>query len=462
MIKNHNSIKYIFIFLYSVWTIQIVKAESKLLLSGPMIGYAELHNVLIWLEVSPEVNSIVINYWVKNTPPINYRKSVYTGPLGNKFNTVRHELYGLDANTEFYYDIMLNNKKIEFDYLLSFKTQPLLKNGSEYCEFSFLIGSCAYINDPSVDKPGKPFGQSPEIFETMANIESGFMIWLGDNVYFRNEDLKTPQGMYNRYVHARHQPYLQKLLSTRSHYAIWDDHDFGPNDSYSSFELKDTSLAIFKNYWGNQTYGEKDNPGIYSKFQWCDAEFFLMDNRYHRSENNMNEIVDGKPNTEKHFYGEKQLQWLKNGLHESKSVFKFIATGGQSLNVNNNYESFLKYPSEYNELLDFIKSNKIEGVIFLSGDHHLSEILKVEQKDFYPFYEFTCSPLTSKFFDIKNLQEFNNPLRVPNTLIQTNNFGLISIKGEPNERKVIIETFDRKNNKLFEYIITENELKCKD
>ena len=80
------------------------------------------------------------------------------------------------------------------------------------------------------------------------------MIWLGDNVYFREPD-DSRTGVYHRYSHDRSLPELQPLLGSVHHYAIWDDHDYGPNNSDRSFIYKNITLQAFKDFWANPTYG---------------------------------------------------------------------------------------------------------------------------------------------------------------------------------------------------------------
>jgi alkaline phosphatase D len=50
---------------------------------------------------------------------------------------------------------------------------------------------------------------------------------------------------------------------------------------------------------------------------------------------------------------------------------------------------------ERNEIFDFLKDNKIEGVILLSADRHRSDAWRIERKDAYPLYEFESSRLTN-------------------------------------------------------------------
>ena len=61
--------------------------------------------------------------------------------------------------------------------------------------------------------------------------------------------------------------------------------------------------------------------------------------------------------------GESQMDWLKNELLSCTSNFKFIVSGTQVLGLTDQ-EDFADYGTEKEELLAFLKSNNISGVIF--------------------------------------------------------------------------------------------------
>jgi len=45
-------------------------------------------------------------------------------------------------------------------------------------------------------------------------------------------------------------------------------------------------------------------------------------------------------------------------------------------------------------LADWLEQQRIDGVVFISGDRHFGELLKIARPGAYPLYEFTSSPLT--------------------------------------------------------------------
>jgi alkaline phosphatase D len=442
------------------WCNSFAQTKGAVLISGPMLGYVEHQEVMICMEVASDVKAASVYFNERSIKDKTY-KADYTGALGKQFNPIKIELTGLKMNTIYDYSVYLDGKKVLLPFETSFKTKELWEWRKPAPDFSFMLGSCTYINDSAYDRPGKPYGASPEIFESMAKIPSEFMLWTGDNFYYREADYSSEWGMKFRSSHDFALPQLQKLKASRANYAIWDDHDFGPDDSNTSWELKKEALELFKAYWGNKTFGEPDNEGIYTKFKWSDAEFILMDDRYHRAANQLPDSLNGKANPDKLFYGKKQLEWLKNSLIASRSTFKFIVTGGQMLNPMADKECFRFYPEEYNDLMNFITSNKINGVVFLSGDRHFSELIKYSPANFYPLYDFTCSSLTSGIHDISKKPEFTNPNRVPNSLLLENNFGKISITGAKGDRKIVFETYNGKGEQKWNFVVSENELKVK-
>lgn len=427
--------------------------DAKLLISGPMLGYVEHREVMIWLEVSSEVEAVAIDYWEKEHPD-EIETHFFDEALGFDYNPIKIALGGLKMNTEYEYRILLNGEPVELPYPLTFKTKELWEWRKDPPDFSFLFGSCVYINDPEYDRPGKPYGQSRQILEKMADTPGDFVIWGGDNLYLREADYSSASGIRYRYSTQFSIPELQKVRATKANYAIWDDHDYGPDDSNDSYELKEVALEVFTKYWGNKSFGEANHPGAYTRFKWSDAEFFLMDDRSYRAPKQLPDSIGGKPNPDKVFYGRRQLDWLEHGLISTESHFKFIVTGNQALNPMAGQECFYQYPLEWQELMTFIRERHIEGVVFLTGDRHFSELIRYEQPGSYPLYDFTCSAITSGVAHLNpNSAEFNNPSRVPGSLLMENNYGRISVSGKKGERVITFETYDVDGVKKWSYSV---------
>ncbi|MBU3713787.1 MAG: hypothetical protein FGM46_02430, partial [Ferruginibacter sp.] len=117
------------------------------LVSGPWAGNIELRTAVIWAEVSPSVKSVSVTFHPVNNPK-KTKTIKYKGELGKDFNPVKIELNGLDIETQFTYQLLLNEKSISTPYPLYFNTKPLWQHRKPATDFSFLAGSCAYFNEP--------------------------------------------------------------------------------------------------------------------------------------------------------------------------------------------------------------------------------------------------------------------------------------------------------------------------
>lgn len=414
--------------------------EKPKLITGPIIGSVTPTSARAWIAYKGNGLNMM---WLVDT----VEKTVYYPTGLNKINdnkgtvALNMDFTGLKPDhtykAEFIDGVGLHPKCV-------FTTQ----SDSAVKDFDFLVGSCALMNT-DITRFVFP-GGSTAIFESMRRKKSDFMLWLGDNVYYFGKHYKSYDGMFQRNLRVRNYfPALQFFLASVPHYAIWDDHDYGWNDADKSFPLKDTALTIFKGFWPN-TYNPDTIRGNYFSYTYYDAEFFMTDDRYFR---------DPEGDTAGAYFGETQLQWLKDKLSSSKATFKFICSGSQVLNDSYYGESYAKYSKERNNLLDYIANNNIKGVIFLSGDKHFSEMSKRNWKG-YPMYDFTSSPLTSPVVKIRT-SGFVNNYSEPGTLLYRKNFGKVSITGPADNRVCKMEIFGIAGDKKWEYIVNANDLKVK-
>ncbi len=435
-----------------------VKPVTKVV-AGPMLGYMEHREALIWLQVQcAKKVTLIYNPMGQSTQKTTLHQYNSADSTCENPWIVKFIPQDLTPGTTYEYSILLEGKQTKFSYPLVFRSKKLWEWRTDAPDFAFLVGSCNYVNDSAYDRPGNPYGQGTEIFWRMAEMPSDFMLWLGDNVYLREADYSSPSGIKYRYQHTRSDKNLQKLLAVKNHYAIWDDHDFGDNNSGKGFELKQTSYECFKDYWGNKTYGE-DGEGIYSKFSYSDADFFLLDDRWWRDETNIDENLNLKTQL-----GEKQISWLFFQLSHSRAPFKFVCLGGQFLNENTDKESFNNYKQERQRILDYIINNHISGVIFLSGDRHHTELIKYNQRETdlgYSIYELTSSALSSRPGNARETSEAENPMRINSSLVTENNYCRIKIDGSKGERKLTFACFDKNDAAQWEFSIHENQLKAK-
>jgi alkaline phosphatase D len=425
-------------------------AQQSLLQSGPMVGYSEMMEVMLWVQTNAPA-TVKIAYWEKDKPEVvKYTTTIKTS--ADKAFTAKLLADQVEPSKQYSYQVYINDQPLTFDYPTTFQTQVLWNWRTDPPNFKVALGSCTYVGEEQYDRPGNSYGGDYHIFTNIHQQRPDVMLWLGDNTYFREVDWYSQTGMFHRYTHTRSLPEMQPLLASTHHYAIWDDHDFGPNDSDRSFVHKGKAKKTFEYFWANPIYGIPQAPeGITSHFQWSDVEFFLLDNRYYRSPNDCKHC-------EATILGKPQLEWLIEALIFSKATFKVIAIGGQVLSDAAVYENYAyHHAAEREYLLRRIEEEQLRNVIFVDGDRHHTELSKITNKNGYTIYDFTVSPLTSGAAGSD--AEVNNN-RVEGTFVkQRRNFGVMEFSGTKAERSLKLSVFDSNGQEIWTQTIKAEEKK---
>lgn len=403
--------------------------------NGPMLGYVNHREAAIWVQTQDEAKVEII-YQSVNTNKTHIETAQ---TLDSQANTATIIADSLQPGTTYQYQIKVNDQFVgDKDNYYKFSTQKLWQWREEPPEWKMALGSCTYINEKQYDRPGEPYGGDYSIFNAIHEKEPDIMLWLGDNIYMREVDFYGLSGYQKRYTHSRDIKPLQKLLAHTHHYAIWDDHDYGPNNSDRSNIHKYDALAAFKQFWANPTYGFNGNQCAVTQFKYNDAEFFLLDDRWFRSPND-------RKTGKREYLGEKQLQWLIDALVTSRATFKFVAIGGQVLSNAALYENYATYPEERAKLLDLLVKEELKNVVFLTGDRHKTELSKIKRNGIV-FYDLTVSPLTSTAYDSS---EEPNKNRVEGTHYAKRNFGVLKFSGDYKNRQLKMIIFDKLGNQVW-------------
>ena len=263
------------------------------------------------------------------------------------------------------------------------------------------FGSC--INEPETN-----------IWSTIEATEPDIFLFLGDNIYLDKKDFGNKDAIRKRYRALFSNSGLQSLRASTEVFAIWDDHDFGPNDGDSTFPFAKQSREVFYETWSEQeglyaTNGESTELSI----QRNGVQLILSDGRSYREEVG--------PNAS--YFGESQLDWIRKELlsHSGPTIF---ASGTPILSFQPPLEGLQRYTAEYAELQRAFQDHK-GPLTIVSGDRHYGAILRSEMTlKTGPLYEVIASPLSANHRSIQNilLDPFQDC-----TLVNSDNFGVIDI-----------------------------------
>jgi alkaline phosphatase D len=344
---------------------------------GPMVGHTGPDEVKIWAKASGPAQLAVR---IGETEDLSDGRIVKGPKLEAAADFMNHlSVTGLKPNQRYFYSLLLDDQPAQVRPFPSFTTAPA---PGEKHRTRFAFVSC--LGQRGLDSAAA-WG------DMAARTPVDLLLLLGDNHYADSTEPAKQRAAY--YSHRRVAGYEEITRGTPT-YAIWDDHDYGPNDSDSTAAGKENSLRTFQEFFANPAYGEAENPGIYFRFSRGDIDFFMLDNRYHRSPNRA-------PNDEKKtMLGRKQLDWLKRELLNSKAAVKFIASGSE-WQLNGHLDSWTSFDRERQEIFNFLREHEMKGVIFLSGDRHFTGAYQIQGR----FIEVTSGPLGSRNYPTKNLPE---------------------------------------------------------
>ncbi len=441
-----------------VATLLISAANAAELTAGPMVGATAMRQVKVWLQANGP-GKAQLEYWevptstaAAGTTPKRVKTAVV--PLEAETDFVAQFMVGLlEPGRTYEYRVLIDNKEQKVPQTLRFKSQAFWQWHTDAPDWRMAYGSCSFTNDTPYDRPGRPYGGVPadrRIYETMAAQKPDLTVWNGDYFYYREADEDSELGLRYRWRYDRGQPDHQAILRTGSHVALWDDHDYGPNDSNSSYRLKGETLALFKRYWANPSYGLPELPGTFTTYRFNDAELFMLDDRYYRDSDKLQAADKSK-------IGAAQLRWLKNALLMSVSPIKLIVTGSQVTNDASTYEGWHNFPEERADFLKFLADHKLNGVMLLTGDRHFTELLKTDRPGLYPLYELTCSPTLSGPPSGLAAERANKKI-VEGTFVPTRNFCTLEFTGPKADRRITIRSFGANGDKNFEKEIRLGEL----
>ena len=95
------------VLLTTLFFLGITSVRSQVV-SGPMLGPIEYRDAKVWIEVTPQVKLVSLQY--KKKGDTKTKTVLYKGQLGNDFNPLQVTVGGLDVNTTYEYQFIIDGK----------------------------------------------------------------------------------------------------------------------------------------------------------------------------------------------------------------------------------------------------------------------------------------------------------------------------------------------------------------
>ncbi|HMC28976.1 MAG TPA: prolyl oligopeptidase family serine peptidase [Verrucomicrobiae bacterium] len=314
-----------------------------------------------------------------------FQSPIYTSPVRtetNHNNVVQFSLTALKLNTQYHYALEINGR-VDKHKQGEFRTFP-----EAPASFSFAYASCAKTASTS------------DVFDTIRENHPLFFMNIGD-FHYLNITSNSPGKFRAAYDLVLSSPQQAELYRHIPFVYIWDDHDFGGNNSNRKASSHEAARLTYEEYVPHYPLasGDGDVP-IYQTFTLGRAKFILTDLRSERDE------AKKKDSPQKTMMGAKQKAWFKQELLSAKdhyplifwvssvpwlgqphtNYYRGIGTNqfGFFHHTNLTYtptrrrqrtptdeDHWSVYSYERTEIADFIKSNHITGLAILHGDSHM-------------------------------------------------------------------------------------------
>ncbi|QDV44085.1 Alkaline phosphatase D precursor [Stieleria neptunia] len=272
--------------------------------------------------------------------------------------------------------------------------------------------------------------QPAPIFSAMAAERAELLLFTGDNIYADTEDMAV---MRNKYQTLSQKSGFASLIDSGTVMATWDDHDFGVNDGGADYPKRAESQKQFLDFWNIPADSPlRRRPGVYDSQTFGPEgkrlQVILLDTRYFRSPLKKGERRVGGPyypddDAEKTMLGDAQWRWLEEQFRQPADV-RLIVSSIQFVAQDAGQECWANLPLERDRMLNLIRDTRANGVVFISGDRHWSEVSALAEKTPYPIYDITCSSLNQLH---PRGTPTDNRYRVSESTYHRENYGLLAI-----------------------------------
>lgn len=261
----------------------------------------------------------------------------------------------------------------------SFRTLDLSKP-------SLRVAICSCMDDTRYE---------PTIWTKLMAQNPDLIYFIGDSVYIDKHYDGTPDPavIWQRHCEARRTLDIYYAKKLTPIFAVWDDHDFGMDNSDSRYPFAKDSAEIFQKFFpmdAGLCSLLTEGPGISRALQINDHNFLFLDDRTYR-----------KPSGSKDRYahwGSQQEQWMMETIRQERGPV-WLINGTQFFSNNKIRESVAsEHPEQYKGMVNNLREIT-NPLVFVSGDVHFSELSQLEPELFKrTSYEITSSSIHSRAF----------------------------------------------------------------
>jgi alkaline phosphatase D len=211
-------------------------------------------------------------------------------------------------------------------------------------------------------------GSDRPVFDVIRRQNPLFYLALGD-FHYENIDSDDPEAYRQAYREVLDSPPQAALYRSTPIAYIWDDHDFGPNNSDRMAPGREAARLAYQEMIPHYPLvAGRGNVPIFQSFAMGRIRFILTDLRSSRLPGRR---AFGRTPT---MMGARQKDWFKQELLRAKragEVIVWVSSVPWIYRESESSDSWGGYHEEREEIANFIKEHAIDDIVILGGDAHM-------------------------------------------------------------------------------------------
>ncbi len=261
----------------------------------------------------------------------------------------RFELSQLIPKTNYTYSFIVD------DILRPERSGSFHTFSSQAASFTVAISSCARL------------GSNGAVYDTILQTQPDLFLVPGD--FFYADYMETAAQFTESFDKTLTQPAQAALLASVPVAYVWDDHDYGGNDSDRTAPTRRLARDAYTSYVPH--YALPDAESINQSFSIGRVQFILLDGRSMRDPNT---VTDGRDKT---MLGTTQFGWLQEQLLAAASTHSLtivVSSVPWIAAAEPGADHWGGYTSERVRLANFIADHDINNILMVAGDAHMVAI----------------------------------------------------------------------------------------
>jgi membrane-associated phospholipid phosphatase len=284
---------------------------------------------------------------VSEEPALGDPVRVVIGPRAERGDVVSLTVDGLEPGRTYHYALEVG-EEVDLTRIGRINTPPVGP-----ASFIVTFGACART------------GSNGAVFDAIAALDPMLHLITGDMHYgnVSADDAALLEATLDRTLmaHAQQALHLQAPVAY-----IWDDHDYGGNDSDRYAPIRATAQRTYRTYVPHHALPSTE--GIHHAFSLGRVRFILTDTRSYRS---------ATPDGEGTMLGPEQLAWFERELVEASRSHAVVVWVSPTPWIGPDApgsDAWAGFPVERRRLADLIDRSGIDNLIMIAGDAHMVAI----------------------------------------------------------------------------------------